>query len=125
MGSIADTDRLRHAGNEVVFDQIRAPSTVGSFPRAFGHGHVQRLNAVLRHTLIRLAERAPLLPRAQQVVFVDLDSAHREVFGYAKQARRWAAGYGQSSQCGWGHGAAALSCRTHTCQPCSKSWFTS
>lgn len=31
-----------------------------------------------RHALIRLAERAPLLPGAQQVVFVDLDSAHRE-----------------------------------------------
>jgi hypothetical protein len=83
--SIADTDRLRHAGNGVVFDQIRAPSTLGSFLRAFTHGHVQQLNAVLRQTLIRLAKRAPLLPGCEQVVFVDLDSAHRQVFGYAKQ----------------------------------------
>ena len=35
--SIEDTDRLRHAGNTVVFDQIRAPSTLGTFLRAFTH----------------------------------------------------------------------------------------
>lgn len=29
--SIEDIDRLRHAGNAVVFDQIRAPSTLGTF----------------------------------------------------------------------------------------------
>src|ERR687894_2358745 len=51
--SIEDVDRLRHAGNAVVFDRIRAPSTLGSFLRAFTHGHVQQLN-VLRQTLIRL-----------------------------------------------------------------------
>ena len=83
--SIEDVDRLRHTGNAVVFDEIRAPSTLGTFLRAFTHGHVQQLNAVLRQTLIRLTERAPLLPGAQEVVFVDLDSAHRQVYGYAKQ----------------------------------------
>ena len=49
--SIADVDRLRHAGNEVAFGQIRAPSTLGTFLRAFTHGHVQQLNAVLRRRL--------------------------------------------------------------------------
>src|SRR5436305_5253992 len=83
--SIEDMDRLRHAGNAVVFDQIRAPSTLGTFLRAFTHGHVQQLNAVLRRLLIALAERTPLLPGADQVVFVDLDSTHRQVYGYAKQ----------------------------------------
>jgi hypothetical protein len=83
--SIEDIDRLRHAGNAVVFDQIRAPSTLGTFLRAFTHGHVQQLNSVLHHTLINLAERAPLLPGAEEVVFVDLDSTHRQVYGYAKQ----------------------------------------
>jgi hypothetical protein len=43
------------------------------------------LNAVLRQTLVRLAQRAPLLPGADEVVFVDLDSTHRQVYGYAKQ----------------------------------------
>ena len=83
--SIEDVDRLRHAGNEVVFAAIRAPSTLGTFLRAFTHGHVQQLNAVLRQTLIALRGRVPLLPGAEQVVFVDLDSTHRQVYGYAKQ----------------------------------------
>jgi hypothetical protein len=83
--SIEDVDRLRHAGNAVVFGGIRAPSTVGTFLRAFTHGHVQQLNAVLRRALVRLAERTPLLPGADEVVFVDLDSTHRQVYGYAKQ----------------------------------------
>ncbi|HEX5118815.1 MAG TPA: IS1380 family transposase [Pseudonocardiaceae bacterium] len=83
--SIEDIDRLRHAGNQIVFDQIRAPSTLGTFLRAFTHGHVQQLNAVLRQALITLAERVPLLPGGDEVVFVDLDSTHRQVYGYQKQ----------------------------------------
>jgi hypothetical protein len=83
--SIEDVDRLRHAGNSVVFHGIRAPSTLGTFLRAFTHGHVQQLNTVLRQSLIALAQRTPLLPGSDQVVFVDLDSTHRQVYGYAKQ----------------------------------------
>lgn len=83
--SIEDTDRLRAAGNQGVFAGIRAPSTLGTFLRAFTHGHVQQLNAVLRHTVIALAQRVPLLPGSDEVVFVDLDSTHRQVYGYAKQ----------------------------------------
>jgi Transposase DDE domain group 1 len=83
--SIEDVDRLRRAGTGLVFDQVRAPSTLGTFLRAFTHGHVQQLNAVLRQMLIALAASTPLLPGADQVVFVDLDSTHRQVYGYAKQ----------------------------------------
>ena len=83
--SIEDIDRLRQGGNRGVFEQIRAPSTVGTFLRAFTHGHVQQLSTVLRRSLIALAERVNLLPGADQVVFVDLDSTHRQVYGYAKQ----------------------------------------
>ncbi|MFD1045542.1 IS1380 family transposase, partial [Kibdelosporangium lantanae] len=72
-------------GRMAVFDQIRAPSTLGSFLRAFTHGHVQQLNAVLRQELIALADRAPLLPGVDELVFVDLDSTHRQVYGYQKQ----------------------------------------
>src|SRR5437588_3513264 len=83
--SIEDVDRLRHAGNQVVLGEIRAPSTLGTFLRALTHGHVQQLNVVLRQALIALAGHASLLPGADEVVFVDLDSTHRQVFGYAKQ----------------------------------------
>jgi hypothetical protein len=40
---------------------------------------------VLRQALVALAQRVDLLPGAEQVVFVDLDSTHRQVYGYAKQ----------------------------------------
>jgi hypothetical protein len=83
--SIEDVDRLRHAGNHRVFAGTRAPSTLGTFLRAFTHGHVQQLNQVLRDSVVRLAEQVELLPGADQVVFVDLDCAHRQVYGYAKQ----------------------------------------
>jgi hypothetical protein len=83
--SIDDVDRLRHAGNLLLFGGVRAPSTLGTFLRAFTHGHVQQLNAVLRQSLIALAAQTPLLPGSDQVVFVDLDSTHRQVYGYAKQ----------------------------------------
>jgi Transposase DDE domain group 1 len=83
--SIADVDRLRHAGNGLLFDGIRAPSTLGTFLRSFTHGHVQQLNVVLRQSLIALAQRVDLLPGAEEVVFLDLDSTHRQVYGYAKQ----------------------------------------
>jgi hypothetical protein len=83
--SIEDVDRLRHAGNRFVFDQMRAPSTLGTFLRAFTHGHVQQLNVVLRASLVALAQRVDLLPGADQVVFVDVDSTHRQVYGYAKE----------------------------------------
>jgi hypothetical protein len=68
-----------------VFDQVRAPSTLGTFLRAFTHGHVQQLNRVLRECLVALAHRVDLLPGADQLVFLDLDSTHRQVYGYAKQ----------------------------------------
>jgi hypothetical protein len=83
--SIEDVDRLRHAGNHLLFAAMRAPSTLGTFLRAFTHGQVQQLNAVLRQTLVASADRAPLLPGAEQAVFVDLDSTHRQVYGYDKQ----------------------------------------
>lgn len=38
--SIDDVDRLRHSAMPLVFDQIKAPSTVGTFLRSFTHGHV-------------------------------------------------------------------------------------
>lgn len=83
--SIEDVDRLRHAGNGRAFSQMRAPSTLGTFLRAFTHGHVQQLNRVLRESLVATAQQVNLLPGADQVVFVDLDSTHRQVYGYAKQ----------------------------------------
>jgi hypothetical protein len=40
-----------NTGSRVVFDQVRALSTLGNFVWALTHGHVQWLNAVLRQEL--------------------------------------------------------------------------
>ena len=44
--SIDDMDLLRHGGMGRVFDRAYAPSTLGSFLRAFTFGHVRQLDAV-------------------------------------------------------------------------------
>ena len=59
--SIEDMDRPQHAGCGNVFGGIPAPSTPGSFLRAFVHGHVRQLNMLLRKALVALAQRSPLL----------------------------------------------------------------
>ncbi|GAA1616209.1 IS1380-like element ISMsm11 family transposase [Kribbella sancticallisti] len=82
---IEDIDRLRHAGMAVAFDGVRAPSTLGTFLRSFTHGHVRQLHGVHRHFLVDLAGAVPLLPGADVLAFVDVDSTHRQVYGYSKQ----------------------------------------
>jgi hypothetical protein len=86
--SIEDTDRLRHAGMAVAFDGVRAPSTLGTFLRSFTHGHVRQLHGVHRQVLIDLAAATPLLPGADVLAFVDVDSTHRQVYGYSKQGAK-------------------------------------
>jgi hypothetical protein len=46
--SIDDLDVVRHGGMAELFGGVYAPSTLGSFPRAFSHGHVRQLQAVAR-----------------------------------------------------------------------------
>ncbi|WP_033222939.1 IS1380 family transposase [Kitasatospora phosalacinea] len=83
--SIDDTDRLRHGAMNRLFGGVRAPSTLGTFLRAFTHGHNRQLHAVHREFRARLAASTPLLPGADQVAFVDVDPTHRRVYGHAKQ----------------------------------------
>src|SRR5205085_7320851 len=77
--------RVAERGQPGGVGRDRGPAAVGTFSAGVDPGHVQQLNVVLRQALIALAERVPLLPGAQEVVFVDLDSTHRQVYGYAKQ----------------------------------------
>ena len=83
--SIDDMTRLRLGAMGVAFDGVRAPSTLGTFLRSFTHGHVRQLESVHRQVLIGLATLTPLLPGVETFAFLDLDSTHRQVFGYAKQ----------------------------------------
>lgn len=86
--SIDDLDLLRHGGMDRLFAGVRAPSTLGTFLRAFTHGHVQQLDKINAGLLAGLAARVPDLLAGSDVdgvAFLDLDDTVREVHGYAKQ----------------------------------------
>ena len=55
--SIDDMALLRHGGMGRVFARAYAPSTLGSFLRAFTFGHVRQLDAVASRFLTDLADR--------------------------------------------------------------------
>jgi len=82
---IEGMDLLRHGAIPATFGGIRAPSTLGSFLRAFTHGNVRQLAAVHRRVLARLAAQTPVLPGAEALAFVDVDSVQRRVYGATKQ----------------------------------------
>src|SRR3954447_9616505 len=81
---IDDCDVLR-AGRtgQVLGHQVAAPSTLGTFLRAFSFGHVRQLDRVLADTL-RRAWAAGAGPGDERLV-VDVDSFVGEVHGRAKQ----------------------------------------
>jgi Transposase DDE domain group 1 len=83
--SIEDMDLLRHGAMPVLFGGIRAPSTLGSFLRSFTWGNVLQLQKAHRQFLAELARRAPLLPGADVLAFLDIDSQQKRVYGHAKQ----------------------------------------
>jgi len=84
--SIDDMDLLRHGGVGRLFAGARAPSTLGTFLRTFTFGHVRQLDAVASRLLVNLAGRAPLLPGAAELAYIDVDDTVRQTYGYAKQA---------------------------------------
>ena len=83
--SIDDMALLRHGAMKRLFTGVRAPSTLGTFLRAFTFGHVRQLDAVASRLLVNLAGQAPLLPGADQLAYVDVDDTVRQTYGYAKQ----------------------------------------
>ena len=83
--SIDDMDLLRHGGMKRLFLGVRAPSTLGTFLRSFTFGHVRQLDAVASRLLVELAGRAPLLPGADELAYVDVDDTLKQTYGYAKQ----------------------------------------
>ena len=93
---IDDCDVLRSGQTRVVLGHgVSAPSTLGTFLRAFTFGHVRQLDRVLGDCLER-AWTAGGGPGEGQLV-VDVDSFVGEVYGYDKQ---WA-GYGYTHKRGY------------------------
>jgi hypothetical protein len=98
--SISDLDLLRHGGMGRLLTGARAPSTLGTFPRAFRFGHVRLLDAVASRILTGLVHSAPLLVGAE-LAYLDVDNTRqshlrprqagrRRVDG---QPRRWCSGH--------------------------------
>src|SRR5215218_1470470 len=74
--SIDDMALLRHGGMGRLFTNAYAPSTLGSFLRAFSFGHVRQLDAVAARFLTRLGALAPLIAKpagSDGRVMVDID----------------------------------------------------
>src|SRR5256885_6656060 len=82
--SIDDMALLRHGAMSTVFDRPYAPSTLGSFLRAFTLGDVRQLDAVASRFLFGLAARTPLLAGGERMGLLDVDGSILQVHGYAK-----------------------------------------
>ena len=93
---IDDVDVLRAGSTGLVLGHaVMAPSTLGTFLRAFTFGHVRQLDRVLDRALSR-AWAAGAGPGDQRLV-IDIDSFIGEVCGYQKQG----AGYGYTKKLGY------------------------
>lgn len=90
--SIADMDLLRHGAMPRLFVGVRAPSTLGTFLRAFRFGHVRQLDAVAARFLTGLSQRSPIIAADAPITYLDIDDTVRATFGYCKQG----VGYGYS-----------------------------
>jgi hypothetical protein len=96
--SIDDMAILRHGGMGRLFARIYAPSTLGSFLRAFTFGHIRQLDAVAARFLLTLAKLTALFAASPvsgdgdpgTYALVDVDDTVVEVHGHAKQG----AGFG-------------------------------
>jgi hypothetical protein len=73
---ILEVPSPRHGAMPALFGGIRAPSTLGSFLRSFTWGNVLQLQKVHQEFLAGLARRAPLLPGADVLAFLDVDSQY-------------------------------------------------
>jgi hypothetical protein len=92
---IEDCDVLRSGRLSALLGRVAAPSTLGSFLRAFTFGHVRQLDRLLAEALTR-AWRAGAGPGGGRLV-VDVDSFIGEVHGYRKQG----AGFGYTRRRGY------------------------
>lgn len=94
--SIDDMNLLRAGSTGLVLShRVMAPSTLGTFLRAFTFGHVRQLDRVLDVALARAWEAGA--GPADGPLVIDVDSFVGEVYGYEKQG----AGYGYTRVYGY------------------------
>ena len=91
-------DMLRHGAMDRLFGGVRAPSTLGSHLRSYTWGNVAQLKAG-RELLAELTRQSPLLPGADVLAFIDIDSMQKRVYGYQKQGADSATRRSRASRC--------------------------
>lgn len=83
------------ASSRILPFSVVAPSTLGTYLRAFSFGHVRQLDGVIETELER-AWKMGMAPKKDSLV-IDIDSTICEVAGYAKQG----AAYGYTKKLGY------------------------
>ena len=83
--SIDDTGLLRAGALPVLFDDTRAPSTIGTWLRDFKWHNVRQLDAVSRELLVRLWAVGAGPTDLGAAMTIDVDSTIVPVFGRSKQ----------------------------------------
>ena len=63
--------------------------TLGSHLRCYAWGNVRQLEKAGREFLVRLAGEAPLLPGAETLAFIGIDSMQKRVYGHHKQGAKF------------------------------------
>ena len=96
--TFAGMDLLRHGGMDRLFTAGRAPSTLGTFLRAFTFGHVRQLDAVTSRLVVNLVRITPLLSDVDQVAYLDIDSRHQGDLRVPEARRRVWVLRGQGAQ---------------------------
>jgi len=87
--SIDDVDVLRAGAAPVLFDQVRAPSTMGTWLRAFTWSNIRQFDVVTRQTLVR-AWAAGLGPTDLAAsLIIDIDSSVCQTYGINKQGAKF------------------------------------
>jgi hypothetical protein len=87
--SIDDCDVLRAGAAPELFDDIRAPSTIGTWLRAFTWANVRQLDAVARQTLIAAWDAGLGPTDLSAPLTLDIDSTVCQTYGLAKQGCRF------------------------------------
>src|SRR3954453_4802809 len=95
--SIRDVDVLRTGATDEVFDGVRAPSTIGSWLRAFKWSNVRQLDSIGRELLARTWAAGAGPADLCAPLTIDIDSTVCEVYGRSKQG----AGFGYTKVRGY------------------------
>lgn len=95
--SIDDTDLMRAGANEQLLGETRAPSTIGSWLRAFRWHNARESDAISRELLARLWAAGAGPADLGAALTIDLDSTIVEVVGRSKQGAR----YGYTKELGY------------------------